>query len=127
MARERTDPETQKEVFYKLSNKAVEQGFKPTWIDVNMLTVLPETSIYRQAGNGQKILDETRPAVGIVKDANQNEISRTVNGFVNLTPQQVYELTSNGVIILSSKRSEHKEIYFGYLKANCTDPNNEDY
>ena len=126
MARERTENEP-KETYYKLSEKAVKHGFNPTWIDGNMITALPETSIYRETGDGRKILDETRPAVGIVKDANQNEISRTVNGFVNLTPQQVYELTSNGVIILSSKRPEHKEIYFGYLKANCNTVASEDY
>ena len=127
MARERTDPETPKEIFYKLSAKAVKQGFNPTWIDGNLISALPETSVYRQASNGQKILDETRPAVGIVKDANQTEISRTVNGFTGLTPQQVYELTSNGVIILSNKRPEHKKIYSDYLRANCSVPNNEDY
>lgn len=121
------DAEQQKEIFYKLSPKAVQYGFLPTWIDGALISALPETTIYRNASNGQNIVDEVRTAEGIVKNGNGAVISRTENGFVNLTPQQVYELTTNGVITLSNKRPEHSKIYFDYLKANCTIGNGEDY
>ena len=120
-------PKENKQTFYKLSEAATKNGFRPTYIDGNEILVMPATEFVRVSADGRKFPDQFVPPVGIVKDAGGEEISRTEGGFIDLSPAQVYELVSNGVIILSNKRPEHKEIFHAFLKNNTVSRSPEDY
>ncbi|MBW7889563.1 MAG: hypothetical protein LC115_08205 [Bacteroidia bacterium] len=114
--------------FYRLSEHAQRYGFRATIIDGTRIAVRPRNNFVRTTETGQHYPDITEPAQGLILSLDgQRIISATDDGFTGLTPKQVYELASNGTIILSRVRPEHGETFLNYIKENTGTPGVDEY
>lgn len=113
MAKQITEtPETQ---FYKLSDKVKKQGYSAI-IDNALIEVLAESYNYRWLANGARQVSGIDPARGRISKSGRI-ISETIDGFVDLTPEQMWQLANAGVITLSTKQERgHIAAFKEYIK-----------
>ena len=106
MAKDRTETPEQ---FYKLTDKVKKQGYSAI-IDGALVEVHAESYNYRWLSNGSRQVAGIDTAKGRVS-VNGKLISETPEGFVNLTPEQMWQLANAGVIMLSTNPER------GHIKA----------
>lgn len=110
---------------FKLSDYAKRKGYSEI-VDSCLVTVHPEHYEGIIIVDGPTIPGEFKPAKTIITHPNGHK-DICENGFKDLSPRQVYELVNAGIIILSSRRKDHRQIIQEYLKANVINIDPEDY
>lgn len=126
MAKDKIELNEEKPQFFKLSDKVKRTGYKAV-IDGATVEVLAQAYEYRWLENGARQVAGIEPARGIVR-IGATKVSDTVDGFSNLTDEQVWQLANAGVIVLSKNpKRDHIDRFMKYLKSIVTNTTPTDY
>lgn len=128
MAREKneTPQHTITEYDFKLSDRAKRTPYKAV-IDNHAIEIYPDSYEERKTADGRTFRANETPANTRVTNLETREVVKCEGGFKFLTPQQVWELVSAGLIILSRSRKSHFQTVRDYLTNNIPVTSYEDY
>jgi hypothetical protein len=120
--------------FFKLTDIVRKTGYKAT-IGGDLIRVNPEGYEVSHLTGGRIQAGAYKPATGIIAKLEEingrqyeTPISETVDGFVNLTDEQLYILATAGVILLSSnKNKDHEQRFNKYYQFLLNSGKKEDY
>ena len=128
MAKDTKHPENATPYEYKLADRFKSKKSYTAEIDGCSIVVYPDMQEIAYTSDGQRIPKEFTPAYTVVTNKATGERTVTTGGFANnLTPDQVYQLLSAGIITLSRLRPNHHAIISKFLTENVPQDTIEDY